>query len=347
VIEAELRERLDRYGFDEHLFERLRARVASGDLSRDANYVRGAIDPLRADELTQLTEDDRALGEAAIEQGEVAVAVLNGGMATRFGGVVKGTVPVLDGRSFLELKLRDAVDAGLPFVVMNSFATDDATRAFVRERGLPEPVYFEQSVLLRLEPDGNVFLDDGRPSPYAPGHGDFLSAIRGSGILPALRERGVRTLTLSNVDNLGARVDPLVIGAHLRAARPLTAEVTEKRPGDVGGAPVRVDGEPMLVEGFRFPPGFDHASAPFFATNSFLFDLDVLEEPHDLTWLYVEKTIDGRLAVQLETLVNELSAYVPTTYLVVPRVGRRNRFVPVKTPGDLARAEDELRAIYG
>ena len=347
MIDAALRERLERYGFDETLFEELRGRVVRSELSPESNHVRGSIEPMREDELTALDEEARSLGEEAIARGEVAVAVLNGGMATRFGGVVKGIVPVLDGRSFLEVKLRDAAAHGLPFVVMNSFATDEATREFVHERGLEEPLWFTQSVLLRLEPGGELFFEDGAPSPYAPGHGDFLTAIRRSGIVGKLRERGVRTLTLSNVDNLGARVDPLVIGAHLRGGRPLTNEVTEKQKGDVGGAPVHVDGEPMLVEGFRFPPDFDHDSAPFFGTNSFLFDLDVLEQPHDLTWLYVEKSIEGRRAVQLETLVNELSRFVPTTYLLVPREGSGNRFVPVKAPEDLDRAQEPLRAIYG
>jgi UTP--glucose-1-phosphate uridylyltransferase len=347
MIDAALRARLERYGFDEALFQELRRRVARGELSKDANHVRGTVGPLPEDGLTELDESARAVGERAIAGGEVAVAVLNGGMATRFGGVVKGIVPALDGRSFLEWKLEDAAAAGVPFVVMNSFATDDPTRAFVRDRGLAEPAYFTQSALLRLTPAGELFLEDGRPSPYAPGHGDFLRSIRSSGVLSELRSRGVRTLLLSNVDNLGARVDPLVVGAHLAGGRPLTAEVTRKRPGDVGGAPVLVDGRPMIVEGFRFPPGFDQGSVPIFATNTFAFDLDALGTEHELTWLYVEKDLHGRTAVQLETLVNELSAFVPTTYLVVPREGARNRFVPVKTPGDLVRAEPELRALLG
>ena len=60
--------------------------------------------------------------------------MLNGGMATRFGGVVKGVVDVIDGRSFLELKLAQARRSGpLPFVIMNSFATDDATKEHLVE----------------------------------------------------------------------------------------------------------------------------------------------------------------------------------------------------------------------
>ena len=73
---------LERYGFDERLFEELRARVASGELSREANLVRGELEPLTDDELAHLPD------EAEPDFEGVAVAVLNGGMATRFGGAV-------------------------------------------------------------------------------------------------------------------------------------------------------------------------------------------------------------------------------------------------------------------
>ena len=320
---------LERYGFDERLFEELRARVASGELSKESNLVRGELEPLADDELTQLPE------EAEPDFDGVAVAVLNGGMATRFGGEVKGLIEAVDGVSFLDWKLYDAERAGLPVVVMNSFATDAETRAYVGGRN--DVLVFNQSVLLRLAPDGSVFPG---PSPYSPGHGDFAVYAP----IEELRLAGIRTLMLSNVDNLGARVDPRVLTAHRAAGNPLTIEVAPAE-GDPGGAPVRVDGRSQIVEGFRFPSGFDPHSLPVFNTNSLVVEVDALAERHPLTWFYVEKDVDGRKAVQLERLVNELSAFVPTTYLLVPRHGPRSRFVPVKTPEDLERARPLLREL--
>ena len=339
---------VERYHFDEPLFERLRALVADGTLSEESNYVRGRIEPLPSEALVPL---DRALvhkGQEAIDRGEVAAAVLNGGMATRFGGLVKGIVEAVDGRSFLEWKLVDAERAGVPMVVMNSFATDEATREFVSGLEVPPPLFFTQSVSLRLNPDGSLFEDDaGTTSPYAPGHGDFVPSLRREGVLAELRARGVRLLLLSNVDNLAARVDPAVVGAHLAGGRPVTLEVTEKAPGDTGGAPALVGGRPMAVEGFRFPPGFDQGRIPVFATNCFVFDLDALDRDYDLTWLYVEKEVSGRPAVQLEQLVNEVTRFQPTTFLQVPRTGPNGRFFPVKTPADLEAARGPLRALLG
>ena len=349
-LDPRTQEILDRYRFDAAQFTELQAAVAAGRLAPESNVVQGTVEPPAEEDLVRLSDDARAAGVEAIRRGEVAVAVLNGGMATRFGGLVKGVVEAVDGRSFLEWKMREtdraarAAGGELPFVVMNSFATDESTRRFVAEQRLTEPLFFSQSVSLRLERDGSLFrLADGAASPYSPGHGDFVDAIRASGVLEQLGARGVRLLLLSNVDNLGARPDPAVIGMHLLAGNPVTAEVAPKEPGDAGGAPARVDGRPVLIEGFRFPRDFDQATIGVFVTNSFVFDLDVLHEQHELTWLYVEKEVEGRPAVQLERVVNELCSFVPTTYLEVPRIGPRGRFVPIKTPADLETSREPLR----
>jgi UTP--glucose-1-phosphate uridylyltransferase len=349
---------LERFGFDEVLFERLRARVAAGQLSTATNLVRGSIEAPHPDEVTPLPapgdagyDELRGAGLDALRRGEVAQVVLAGGMATRFGGVVKAVLPAVDGRSFLEAKLLQtttlerALGVAVPIALMTSFATDEAIREHVRRRDLGSPFVFNQFVSLRLDSSGELFRDAaGRASLYAPGHGDLFQALRRSGTLATLRDRGVRLVTVSNVDNLGARVDPAVVGAHLLAGRPLTCEVARKE-GDLGGAPVRVDGKLQLVEGPRFPPSFDQSLVPVFNTNTALFDLDALDEEYDLTWLYVLKDVEGRNAVQLERLYHEVSAFVPTQYLEVPRRGPRGRFLPIKTPDDLARAQDDLREL--
>ncbi len=357
-VDGETAAVLERFGFDEDLFEELRARVASGELSPESNLIRGTIEPPRDEDITLLPapggegyEEARAAGLAALERGEVAQVVLAGGMATRFGGVVKAVLTAVDGTSFLEAKLgqtralEQALDCDVPVALMTSFATDATIREHVAERGLGEVLVFHQFVSLRLESDGELFRDDdGRPSLYAPGHGDLFQALRRSGAFDAFCERGVKVVTVSNVDNLGARVDPLVVGAHLVGGRPLTSEVARKE-GDMGGAPVRVDGRVQLVEGPRFPPSFDQHLAPVFNTNTALLDIEALGADYDLTWLYVEKSVEGRVAVQLERLYHEVSAFVPAQYLEVPRRGPRGRFSPIKTPADLERAQADLREL--
>jgi UTP--glucose-1-phosphate uridylyltransferase len=210
---------------------------------------------------------------------------------------------------------------------------------------------FVQSVMLRLTPGGEVFReDDGRASPYAPGHGDLVDALRRSGVLAEFRAAGGRTLVMSNVDNLGATLDAAIVGAHLRAregARPsaITAEVTSKEPGEKGGAPARVDGKPQIVEAFRFPEGFDQDAIPVFNTNTLMIDAAAIDRDFDLTWFVVEKKVDGRPCLQLERLVGELTAFLPCAFVAVPRYGVDGRFQPAKDPEELARRRPDLEAI--
>lgn len=358
LLDSETSATLERFGFDPALFETLRGRVASGDLSPASNVIQGKVEPPTDADLTRLPESgepgyEEALvaGNDALKRGEVGQIVLAGGMATRFGGVVKAALPAVDGRSFLEIKLSQTralerrLGTEIPVALMTSFATDEVVRAHVLERGLGEPLVFHQFVSLRLEPSGRLFRDDaGRPSLYAPGHGDLFPAARRSGVLDAFRERGVRLVTVSNVDNLGAGVEPAVVGMHLLGATSLTCEVARKE-GDMGGAPVRVDGRLQLLEAPRFPPSFDQELVPVFNTNTALLELDTLDAEYDLTWFYVLKDAGGRPAVQLERVYHEVSAFVPTTYLEVPRRGPHGRFFPIKTPDDLERAQDDLREV--
>jgi UTP--glucose-1-phosphate uridylyltransferase len=354
-VDSATREILERFGFDAERFDILRGRVASGELTPVSNVLRGRIEPPEPGDVIPLPvagdrgyEEAHAAGAAALRSGRIAHVVLAGGMATRFGGVVKAVVDVFPGRSFLDLALsataalERSLGARIPTCVMSSFATDEVLREHVRGLPVPVPHVFPQLVSLRLEPDGSLFHDDdGQPSLYGPGHGDLFDALRLSGTLADLREAGVEHILVANVDNLGARVDPVVAGMHLLAARPYTAEVAQKE-GDSGGAPARVDGVLRLVEGPCFPPDYDQEQLPVFNTNTGLIRLDAIAEPVELSWLVVRKQVDGRRAIQLERLYHELSALVPTTFLQVPRGGPQGRFFPVKEPADLERVRTEL-----
>lgn len=358
-LDSAARAILERNGFDAEAFEVLRAGLADGTRAARGNTVAGRVEPPLVTDLTALPEPGAPgyaeafeAGVAALREGAIAMVVLAGGMATRFGGGVKAVAEAVDGRSFLEVKLgetrrlADALAAEIPVALMTSFATDAAVGAHVTERGLGSPLRFRQTAAPRLRPDGRLFLDArGRASLYGPGHGDLLATIRASGTLAELVRRGVRSIVVSNVDNLGARIDPAVVGMHVLAGTQLTVEVVAKGEGDAGGAPARVDGRPQLLEAMRFPPDFDQSRIPVFNTNTSLIAVDALAEHVELTWLLAEKDVDGRRAVQFERLYHELSAHVATTFLVVPRHGARGRFLPVKEPADLAEAQLLLREL--
>ncbi len=354
--------------FDAPQFAALREALARGDLGPERSRLTErpaavpdealfAVDELAVEDRHQL----RRRGEQAITAGKVAALVLNGGMATRFGGVVKGVVPVVESRpdlSFLAVKLAGLRRAGVPVVLMHSFATAAATAehlAAIDWAGVPvaDRLEFSQSILPRVLPDGTPLpsLPDsdalGDTHLYAaPGHGDTLRRVRDSGVVAALAARGVEHILVSNVDNLGATLDPAVLGAHLDAidaGAAMSVEVVLREPGDAGGCVAAVAGKPVILEAFRLPPGTDLADFPHFNTNTLWISLAALRETQPLTWFPVRRALewpDGstRDVVQFEQLIGQLSEFVPTAYLKVDRA----RFLPIKTREDLAASAARL-----
>jgi UTP--glucose-1-phosphate uridylyltransferase len=199
---------------------------------------------------------------------------------------------------------------------------------------------------LRLTPAGELFRESsGQLSLCATGHGDLLPTLRVSGALARFRAAGGRTLMVSNVDNLAATLDTGVLGAHLRGGKAVTVEIVGKAPGDRGGIPARVDGHLQIVEEFRLPPGFDGASVPFFNTNTFALDAEAIDRDFALDWFLVRRKVEGREAVQPERLLGQVTAFLPTQFLVVPRTGREGRFLPVKDREELQLRMPDIREL--
>ena len=356
---------LERYGFDLGTFTDLRRRYLAGELSREKNIESRSVEPPQPDDLATMPERDtprwrelEARGGEALEGGKVALAILNGGMATRFGGRVKGVVPVKGEVSFLQLKIEDTrrmaerFGGTVPILVMNSRTTHEATREHLESNGRfgcpAENLFlFNQFLFPRLTAEGEIYRADGETASfYGPGHGDFPIAMRAQGALEWLREREVEHVLMANVDNLGARVDPVVIGFHLEQEVECTAEMAPKWPGDQGGCPVRIGGKLQILEGFRFPEEFDQDQVEVFNSNTLTFRTDALDRDFPFTWFCVRKRVGKDEIIQFERLVGQVTEFLDCAYLVVPRTGRRNRFYPVKTPRDLEEGDEVIKLLY-
>src|SRR3954470_16676369 len=193
-----------------------------------------------------------------------AVAIkLNGGLGTSMGlSAPKSLIEVKPGVSFLEvivrqvLALRRRHDARLPLVLMNSFATRDATLAALeghRELAVGDlPLDFLQSMEPKL--DATTLEPVEWPSDPGlewapPGHGDIYAALAGSGMLGALLERGYEYAFVSNSDNLGAVLEPRVLSWFASEGLPFLMEVVEGTEADrKGGHVALLDGRLVLRE---------------------------------------------------------------------------------------------------
>lgn len=358
--------RLRSAGFDEARFLALAASLTEGDAEarrRERNCVKGDVQAPRASEIATMPEAGTAeharlrdRGAAAIAAGELAFCTMAGGMATRMGGIVKALAEVFAGHTFLSMRLAEnraasaRARAPIPLWLMTSEATHDAlTKALAEAKAPPHVACFMQDLSLRLSPDGSLFLDvDGRPSPYATGHGDLVDALRRSGLLEAFVAGGGKYVWITNVDNLGASIDEALLGRFIEETErgaDVQCEVCPKA-GDRGGIPVYAEGKLQVLEEYRLPPSFDPKTVTVFNTNTFLVRAEPLAKtPLRWTWFEVEKKVDGRPAIQFERLLQEITAAWAMSYVSVPREGAASRFLPVKDPEELARRRPAIEAV--
>ncbi len=277
----------------------------------------------------------------------------------------KSLMEARDGLSFLDiivgqtLALRRRYGVELPLVLMDSESTRDPSLAALEahpefdDHGLSPD--FLQSVIPKL--DADTLEPVSWPAAPAmewvpPGHGDVYGALRRSGMLDALRERGIRYAMLSNADNLGARLDPRV-AAHMDAEGiPFLMEVVQGTEADRKGGHVarrRSDGQLILRETAQTPPededSFrDYRRWRYYNTNNLWVDLEVLARTLDeaggvleLPLIVNRKTVDPRdgdstPVIQLESAMGAaIESFPGASLLLVPRT----RFAPVKTTDDL------------
>jgi UTP--glucose-1-phosphate uridylyltransferase len=362
-----VRAQLAEAGFDRNLFLELAATLTEGDAATrraTRNTVKGEVAPPRPHEIVKTppptsSEADafRERGEEALARGELAFCTMAGGMATRMGGIVKALAEAWNGHSFLDLRLGENASASkragraIPLWLMTSEATHDALAAALKAKGAPAHVgLFMQNLSLRLNPDGTLFLDDaGEPSIHATGHGDLVDALRRSQLLDKFVAKGGKYVWITNIDNLGASIDPVLLGMFIAASGTGAVQVQGemcRKEGDKGGIPVHAEGCLQVVEEFRLPKGFDPTTVNVFNTNTFLVRAEPLLR-HPFTWTYfeVEKKVDGRPAIQFERLIQEITAHLPSTYVEVGRDGAESRFLPVKDFDELAKRRPTIEVV--
>jgi len=311
-----------------------------------------------ADDLPDAGEE----GRAALNR--VVVLKLNGGLGTSMGMTrAKSLLEVTDGLTFLDviarqvLGLRERTGARVPLVLMNSFATrEDSLAALARHPGLEAdvPLDFVQNKVPKLRADDYAPVDwpgDQGLEWAPPGHGDLYTALVTSGLLDQLRDRAYRYAFVSNADNLGAVLDPRILGWIAREEVPFVMEVAERTEADrKGGHLARRRGGGLVLREIAQTPESDEDAFQditrhrFFNTNTLWVDLRALadllahgEGVLGLPMIVNRKTVDpadpsSPAVIQLETAMGAaIDVFEGARALRVPR----RRFAPVKTTDDL------------
>lgn len=307
-----------------------------------------------------LGERHAGIGRAHLH--EAVVIKLNGGLGTSMGlSKAKSLLPVKQGQSFLALIARQARAAGCPLVLMNSFSTQADSLALLD--GLdPLPGDLPRDFLQHKVPK----LDRQTLQPVAwpeerlrwcpPGHGDIYNALVTRGVLAQLRAAGKRVAFVSNSDNLGATLDPRILGYVLDNGLPFLMEVADRTAADRKGGHLALQGEQLILrESAQCPPddtgSFQDVSRHrYFNTNNLWIDLVALERLLEaqggalaLPLIRNAKTVDPRDGAstpvfQLESAMGAaIALFEGAAALRIPRT----RFSPVKTTADLLRVRSD------
>lgn len=132
-----------------------------------------------------------------------------------------------------------------------------------------------------------------------------------------LRDRPqLQYLLLHNVDTLGAQIDPVLLGHHIRSQACLNFEVISRRIDDRGGGLARVNGRVRLVEGLAMPREEEEFKLSYYNTMTTWISLDALLRAFELTREDLEN--DEKVTASIRQLATKLP-----TYLTLKEVKKR------------------------
>jgi UTP--glucose-1-phosphate uridylyltransferase len=298
---------------------------------------------------------------------QAVVIKLNGGLGTSMGlQGPKSLLAVRDGINFLDLMVRQILDlrktSGAPvrLLLMNSFSTSGETLGHLQRYrcdGLADATEVElmQNQIPKIDAatmEPVAWPADPSLEWCPPGHGDLYPALVGSGWLDRLLSGGVRYAFVSNSDNLGAILDPVLLRHFADSGAPFLMECTRRTAADRKGGHLarrKSDGRLLLREVAQCPDADLNAFQDidrhqYFNTNSLWLRLDLLKEQLadddgalPLPMIRNNKTVDPRdrkstPVIQLESAMGAaIECFEGSAAIDVPR----SRFAPVKTTGDL------------
>ncbi len=205
---------------------------------------------------------------------QIVVCRLNGGLGTTLGlSAPKFSVIIKQKKNFLDLAVeqlksfQEEFKVKIPFVLMNSFHTHQATTKAIKKYKDLKIYSFQQNCYPRLTSHslisnltnslagdlagglagglagdllGKTFApldckEFGEQAYYPPGHGDFFLKFQQSGLLENFINQGKKYIFIANIDNLGARLDLKILNFIAKQNCPFLIEAVKKTKQDSKG----------------------------------------------------------------------------------------------------------------
>jgi len=310
------------------------------------------IQPLERKEVIPFSSIKRLYHKEGIPLlSKTVILKLNGGLGTTMGCYgPKSAIALVKKKTFLDFiitqlsHLNKKYRVSVPLILLNSFKTSRETRKRLEGKS----VYTEllQNQFPKIDAQSKrpfEYLNDSDMEWNPPGHGDLFLTLQISNALNQWIKEGKEYLFISNSDNLGALLEPSLLGYMKEKKKDFIMEAAEKTAMDKkGGTIIKRQGqwellERIQVEQERLAEFEDIHKFPLFNTNTLWITLKALkrkleETSFTLPLIVNPKQVGAHGVVQLETAMGAAIRWFESAQVVlVPR----ERFLPVETTADL------------
>ena len=319
-----------------------------------------SIVPLRDPPHHDHCRNSAALGERARKH--VVLIKLKGGPETEMARL-KSLLEGRDEHSALEFAARQAECDCMPLILMNSDGIVTRALEHHHEPGLFSggklPLGFGQHRAPKLSRNFEPFQRGINEIAWcAPGDGDFLLALKTSGLLKRLLDSGYQYAFVSNTDNIGAVFEPAILGWMVERGHSVLMEVSERMHRDrkMGHLALRKSDGKLLLREYaqchtKDAKWFqDIARHSYFSMNNLWIDLCELHRRLEmdaaataLPLIVNRKTLNARdphsqPTLQIETAIGSaLSLFENAAALQVSR----DRFRTLRNTSDLLRLRSD------
>ena len=216
-------------------------------------------------------EEFDSIGEKIIKNGEYAVVTMAGGQGTRLGhNGPKGTFK-LDvygkGKYLFEILTENLKEANkkygttIPWYIMTSKENNEETVKFLEKNnyfGYPKKqvTIFTQSELPLIDTQGKLLINKNMKIKEASdGNGGTYSSLRVSGSLADMKEKGIKWVFISSVDNVLLKMaDTTLIGMAVKKGVQIASKsVVKANPKEKVGVFCKMNGHPKVIEYTELP----------------------------------------------------------------------------------------------
>lgn len=327
-----------------------------------SKYETKDIEPIKEEDIIKIENLDESekkeleeLGIKHLKESKFAYFTMAGGISTSMGGCSKAILIAKQNKTFLEIKLdhvrytQKKYSSKIPFIIMTNEETDKEITAFLEQKNRLQDIdliKITQPITIRFEEKKDdesklkVATLTNNEISYAPG-GHYDSFILLNEIKEELKQKGIKTIYLNNIDNLGSTINPLLLGIHLKQQSFFTPEIARKEINDKGGTFAKIKGKIKLLEGPMVPEDYkqkfeDTNTNKYFNTNLIYINTELFEHfdeiNKEIPTFINKKTINEKEMIGFEAAIGLIHGIKKSTLIQVPR---KERFLPIKFLSDL------------